>query len=306
MSGIEPIAFVIATKDRPHDLKRTLESLSRQKAAIDQIVVVDGGEVSVEDIAGSFPSLNIRYLVCKPPSAVLQRKAGIGALGLRASLIGFLDDDIVIEPSAVSNMLEFWRDAPADVGGAAFNMMNQPAPFAGGFKKLPVTEALGLYSSRGGRVLASGFHSMIGPVEKDVFVQWLPTGAVLFRRKALEEEPLDEWFKGYSYLEDLDLSYRIGKRYRLAVVAGARYNHFPGASGRGSPVAFGKREILNRLYFVKKHKELSLPRCYLGLHVRIFINLAQGIHEGRWDLMKRAWGNIVGLAISYLSPLRNR
>lgn len=299
------LALIIATKDRPEDLRRTLESLDRQTTAVDQLIVVDGGDIPIEKVVRSFPGLNINYLVCKPPSAARQRNMGFHAVRHEIPLIGYLDDDIVMEPSALSNMLSFWRSAPADVGGAAFNMMNQPPLFAGGLKKLPLTEKLGLYSSWNGQVLPSGFHTMIAFLKEDTFVRWLPTTAVVYRREALTNEALDVWFEGYSYLEDLDLSYRIGKKYWLAVVARARYNHFPGLAGRGSAIAFGKREVLNRLYFVKKNKELSLPRCYLALHFRFLVNLAQGIHEGRWDLMKRAWGNVLGLAVSYISPFKD-
>lgn len=297
-------ALIIATKDRPEDLRRTLESLSLQDTPVEQIIVVDGGEVSVEHVVSLFPRLNIDYLVCRPPSASRQRNAGVNAVRRDIAYIGFLDDDIVLEPSALSHMKEFLRNAPMGIGGAAFNMINQPMLFAGVLKKLPITEKLGLYSSISGQVLPSGFHTMMSFMKEDTSVHWLPTTAVIYRREALTNEAFDEWFEGYSYLEDLDVSYRIGRKFKLFVVSKAQYNHFPGSSGRGSPVEFGKREVLNRLYFVGKNKELSLSRCYLALHFRIVVNLAQGIREGRWDLIKRAWGNILGLAVSFVSPCR--
>lgn len=292
------MAFVIATKDRTEDLCRALESLSIQDMPAEQIIVVDGGDVSVEKVVLSFPTLNIQYLTCRPPSAARQRNVGIRAVGRDVSLIGFLDDDIVLEPSALSNMMAFWRNAEADIGGAAFNLINRPTLFAGSLKKLPLTERLGFYSPRGGRVLDSGFHTMIDFVEEDTVVQWMPTTAVVYRREILVNEVLDEWFKGYSYLEDLEFSYRIGKKYRLVVVSKARYSHFPGAFGRGNPVEFGRREVLNRVYFVRKNRELSLPKCYLALFLRILINIAQAICEFRMELLKRAWGDILGIASS--------
>lgn len=294
-----PIAFIIATKDRPVELHRTLQSISEQFVRPDEIVIVDGGNISTKDIVQSFSDLNIIYHVCKPPSATRQRNLGIEFVGPRIQLIGFLDDDIVLEPSAIANMIEFWQIASPEIGGVAFNLMNQPPLFAGQLKRIPFVEKLGFYSNKCGRVLSSGFHTMIEPRNECQFVQWLPTTAVLFRREVLESVKLDEWYKGYSYLEDLDFSYRIGKRYKLAVAANARYKHFPGSSGRGNPITFGKREVINRLYFVRKNRELSLLKCYTVLHLRILINISQGISEGRWDLVKRAWGNIVGLASSF-------
>jgi hypothetical protein len=135
---------------------------------------------------------------------------------------------------------------------------------------------------------------MVGPTTETVYVRWLGSGASVWRRSVFATEVFDEWFRGYSYLEDLDFSYRVGRRFRLAVVGGAGYEHLPAAEGRGGGWLFGRREALNRLYFVTKYDELSRPRCLLTLSLRIAISLAMALRERKGYYLARAAGTLIG------------
>ena len=290
------IAFVVATKDRPNELRTMLESLSRQTRLPDRVVIVDSSGAPDEAIASEFPSMPVKYIrYTEKPSASGQRNFGLSAVDEGIDLIGFLDDDTEFEPDSLEKMMAFWESAPDDVGGAAFNMVNHPELAASSLKTSRLAERLGLYSRQKGKVLPSGFHTMIGYVTETTFVDWLPTTAVIWRREIFDEHRFDEWFEGYSYLEDLDFSYRVGRKHKLAVVAKARYYHYPAPTGRGSNFIFGKREVLNRLYFCKKYQELSISKCYLALIIRMFISLALAIKEGQSGFVKRVGGNIAGL-----------
>ncbi len=293
-------AFVVATKDRPAELERLLWSLAGQSLLPEQVVIVDGGEPSVRGIVErpAWAGLRIRYERCLPPSATRQRNRGLSLVDPAAIWIGFLDDDAVLAPGAVARMEAFLAGAGADLGGASFNMLNAPQAFAAGLKGLPWVERLGIYSGRPGQVLASGFQVLVGRVDRTLDVRWLGTGASVWRREVFASYAFDEWFGGYSYLEDLDFSYRVGKRYRLAVVAGADYEHIHAPHGRGSGFTFGRREARNRLYFVRKNPELSVARCCLTLVLRIAISLAMAARTGRPYYIGRAFGALIGIVQS--------
>jgi GT2 family glycosyltransferase len=111
----------------------------------------------------------------------------------------------------------------------------------------------------------------------------------------------DEFFETYSYLEDLDFSVSVGRAGRLAVVAEAGFFHFPSAAGRVSARQFGRFEIRNRLYFVRKH-QLSLSRCYLGLLIRMTQSILGGMRSLDLTLWDRALGNAAELVITLASP----
>ncbi len=298
MSAVEnSLAFVVATKDRPGDLGRLLESLAGQTLRPGEIIIVDSGteRLSLEHL-GRFTPGFIRYVDSDEASATKQRNLGLGLAGPEIRMIGFLDDDVILEPTSVERMMEFWRLCPGDVGGASFNLLNHPDLFAAELKSLPLAESLGLYSGTPGRVLPSGFQTMLGPMERTSFVEWLPSTACVWRNEVFSEFVFDEWFTGYSYLEDLDFSYRVARKYRLAVVADAGFYHFPGASGRGSGFQFGAREVRNRLHFVAKHRELSTLKCLLALKVRFAINLVLCVRERNPYYLQRAAGNLAGMS----------
>jgi GT2 family glycosyltransferase len=291
----DKIAFIVATKDRPAELRRMVESLERQSRPPEQVILVDGGELPVQGVAEEFTSLRIEYLRCVPPSGTRQRNEGLKRVLPGITLVGFLDDDVVLEKDALHNMMAFWQQARQEVGGAAFNLINHPPLFASWLKSLPLSERLGLYSREKGVVLPSGFHTMIGHAARTTFVRWLPTTAVTWRKAVFDAFRFDERFQGYSYLEDLDFSYDVGKNFRLAVVADASYHHHPAPTGRGSGYEFGRREVINRIYFVRKHGELSVIRCCAGLMIRMVISLFLASRGETGYYLQRIRGNLAGL-----------
>jgi glycosyltransferase involved in cell wall biosynthesis len=295
------IAFVVATKDRPVELRRLWRSLLAQTRLPDEVIVVDAS-AALSPLPGPAAATPVlRRVTATVASATRQRNLGIDAVGPDIDLIGFLDDDAVLEENAVEEMLRFFDEFGPELGGAAFNMINHPAMDLPELKSTLLVESLGLYARRGGAVTPSGFQTMIGAVEATAWTDWLPSGAAVWRREIFRAHRFDEWYSGYGYLEDLDFSYRVGRVYRLAVVAAARYRHLPAAGGRGSGYTFGLREVLNRVHFVRKYPDLSLAKCRAALCVRLMMNVAWAAKERKRVHLERAWGNAVGLVRSFES-----
>jgi GT2 family glycosyltransferase len=285
------LSLIVATKDRPADLRRLLESLEAQSVIPAEIIVVDGSASPVDRVVGEFQSLPIRYRKHWPPSAAAQRNAGVNACSSLSTLIGFVDDDTTFECDSIKNMLRFWEFAPDELLGAAFNIRNFPHRKSAGLKHSEMAEMLGLYSGKAGCVSKSGWQTVFGEMKEDEYVEWLPTTAVVFRRSVLDQDLFDEAFDTYSYLEDLDLSYTVSRRGKLIVVANAGFFHFPSPSGRITPRQFGRCEVRNRLHFVRKHK-LSLFRCYVALAIRLGMSVSGCIIQRNASELRRAVGNI--------------
>lgn len=290
------LGIIVATKDRPDDLRAMLESLAEQTRRPDQVVVVDASKQPVEEVATAFDeSFTVTYRRHWPPSAAAQRNAGLAALEPQVTLVGFMDDDIVVAPDGLEELISFWDRQDVDLGGAALNEMNGEDRTLAGLKSSRAVSALGLYSGKPGHVAPSGWQSVVDKVDRDQRVEWLHSGASVWRKDVLDEFRFDPFFDGYSYLEDLDFSYTVSRHYSLAVVADARFWHYPSPSGRVSRFNFGFVEVRNRLYFVRKHG-LSTWRCYLGLLLRFGMTLGRTV--GRLDkaAATRAGGNLLALA----------
>lgn len=286
------VAIVIPTIGRYAELRRMLSSLAQQSRPPDEVIVVDEDESS-HTFVQEFPGLRLRTIVL-PGSASAKRNAGFEAARPDITLVGFMDDDIVLESTAIEATVALWESAAAGLGGTSCNYANPPRGIAQGLKGLAAWSRLGLYEGRPGNVARSGFHTRVTALQETTFAQWLPSGATFYGREVLDEFRFDEWFGSYSYLEDLDFSYRIGKRYKLAVVADARFYHYPSEVGRPSAYLFGKKEVLNRLYFVSKHPELSRPLCCLALCIRSLMSVLFGVTHFEADCFKRVAGNLAG------------
>ncbi len=288
------LAIVIPTIGRHAELRRMLASLAAQTRPPEQVLIVGEGE-GMADVALEFPQLAAEFISLPGSSICDARNRGTQAARPECTLVAFMDDDIVLAPQAISALLEFREHAAEDLGGTGCNLVNYPPRDAGRLKALRLTSRLGLYDSSKGTVLRSGIHTMMPGISENTYVQWEPTYAVVYSRRVLKDFWFDEWFVSYSYLEDLDLSYRIGKRYRLAVVADARFYHYPSQVGRPNWYAFGKKEVLNRLHFVSKHRELSRPLCCLALLVRALMSALLGFRKLESSYFKRVAGNFAGM-----------
>jgi GT2 family glycosyltransferase len=268
-----------------------------QSCLPDQVAVVASGSEESRRVVDEFPSLNVQYLHISRPSASRQRNAGLKLVDKEATLVGFLDDDIVLEPDAFEAMLAFWEQAPPDVGGAGFNFRNITAPETERKWKLRPTvwlyNTFMLRNERKGRVLRSGFPTPIYPVSHNTYVDWLESLGFLLRKEVVDQFQFDEFFEGYSYLEFLDYTYRISRKYRLCVVSNACITHY--SSPIKDSYLLGKKQVINRIHFVRKHEELSLPRCYFTLLLQMFFSVAVGILLLDLGYFKRAWGNCAGL-----------
>lgn len=293
------LAMITPTKDRPADLRCMLRSFATQTVKPQQVIVVDAGPASDKGLCAEFTELNLCYLhFTDQPSAAAQRNAGLALLEDDIELVGFFDDDQVLEPDALAVMLTFWHAEQDRVvegktlGGAAFNQLNFLDVRKSMGKRSKLAQTLGLYAAEPGRVAPSGWQSIIGKIEHNLDVEWFGAGYCVIYRPLLAQFQFDPFFTGYSYLEDLDFSYALSRRYRLAVVAGAGFAHFHSPLGRPDQRRFGRMEVVNRRYFVQKHG-LSMKAYHTMITLRFCLTAFKGLRNQQ--SRQRAYGNLIGI-----------
>jgi hypothetical protein len=120
----------------------------------------------------------------------------------------------------------------------------------------------------------------------------------------VNEFKYDEWFQGYSYYEDIDYSYRVGRKYKLIVLAGAKVQHLSPPFKNDRNYEMGKCQVMNRRYFLRKHDHMSLGLFYWATLGLTIANLGEGIALKNPGLFARAWGNIAGLFQSSFGRLQ--
>ena len=109
-----------------------------------------------------------------------------------------------------------------------------------------------------GRMQPSGFPSYVDLPAEEIDVEVICGGNTAYRREVLGEFRWDERFKGYSYMEDDDFSYRVGKVYRLVQTPKALLIHEHVASGRDDAIKRVRMEVRNHALFFSLNMAKSL------------------------------------------------
>ena len=278
------LSIIIPTKDRPKKLLKLIAKLRQYKFFFNEIIIVDSSNRKNKRYIKNKLTLNDPNikLINSKPSISYQRNLGIKKIRKSNNYIMFLDDDISFKNDSFKNMKKFIEKN--DYIGYSFNYFGEnKSNFYDKLKKSKLSKKLGVYDSRIGAVSSSGWHSKIVNVKKDTEVDWLPTSAVIYKSNL--KLNFDNFFSGYSYLEDLDFSFRARKKGKLVIVKKAIYFH-KNFIERES-FEFGKKELINRYYFVKKNK-----LKYLSFFISAIIFLSLNLLKLR---LQRFFGNLLAL-----------
>jgi len=286
------LAMIIPTKNRPHDLRFLLDSISAQDMWPAQIIIVDAGQISCENILKDFEFFDIFYKKTIP-SLTMQRNQGIGLLKENIDVVAFLDDDIILCLGAVKTAVNALRGLP-DTCGVCCNNLSHKRP------KASILEKIFLVASDDvGVVMKSGFQSKICSLDKDYYVRWLIGGATFWKRSVFNDNRFDEWYYGYGHCEDLDFSYKLGKSYKLLALKEAAFTHNIKDIILEHEYYLGRMQVANRVYFVRKYREFSIFLSYWSFTGLLLKNIFVGVVCFKPKYLSRAAGVFSGILVSF-------
>ena len=304
---IIPVAAVIATKDRAATLARTLDSLAAQGVLPAEVVAVDGsvGDDSrrvLENWGAKFASqIAVRWQRAEKLGAAIQRNQGIVAV--TQPVVLFVDDDILFEPECVSRL---WRAMAADpqLGGVNAMITNQQYHPPGRVSRAVFTLLHGRREHSFAGLIIGPAVNLLPEDRSDlpevVPVEWLNTTCTLYRREALPHPPFDSIFTGYSMMEDVTLSVRVGRTWHLANARTARIFHDSQLGAHKADVsALAAMELVNRHYVMTQVLRRDQWRDFLRLFVWEAFQMAVGaaradsrrklpaLWRGKWQAVKK-------------------
>jgi len=242
-----PLSYsvVIATLDRPARLEITLRTLLAQTRLPDKIVIVDASRnnesrARVDALDSPVP---IDYRSVERASSARQRNEG--AARVTTPLIAFVDDDVVLPPALFSRLIApFEAKEGGDVGGVAGRIVGTSHPKPKGVLRCYYRCLAGYdHPTYGARLFGPAINTFPCYEEQSdsgdrnglIESEWLSSTCVLFRRDLFERERFPD-FDGYSFMEDVHLSARIGKTHRLFFDGKALYEH------HSAPTAFKRNK----------------------------------------------------------------
>ena len=265
------LAWLVPTKDRPEHVRGLLASLAAQTVPCGRVLIVATG-TNIAHVVESFRDrLPVEYFHSETPGQIHQRNLGLAQLDARTPLVGFLDDDLVLDPDALERMIECWNAIEPDAAGVGFNIVNAPPYRASWLARLVLGEP------EPGRVLPSGYNTRIDAIARDMRTQWLGGGYTVWKRAVLAEYRQPELKTRWAIGEDIRFSYPVGKRHPLYVCAAARVHLVP-TLDQAPPDAVhryrGRKAALAAFYFATLHPELSRAACIARLTAKC---IAQGL-----------------------------
>jgi hypothetical protein len=283
--------IVIPTRNRIKELTNTLNFLESNKFFFRQIVIIDSSAQEIKEKIKKKVKDYTSYIevIDSEPSTCLQRNIGFKFLK-NDEYIMFLDDDNIFFSDALLKMQIFLKNNN-NFSGVAFNQIYnvRKKNILDKLKNNYVFNKLSIYSSEIGGFSNSGWQSKFVNFSEDKIVQWLPTRAVIYKSNKINNVRFDTKLGIYGYLEDLDFSLKLKKMGNLMVCSDAKYTHDQFITRPG--YQFGKKEVRNRYYIVKKHK-LNKSLFFLTLSFRMLLTLKEGIF-GNYNSFKRLAGNLV-------------
>jgi glycosyltransferase involved in cell wall biosynthesis len=212
-------AFIIPTRNRPDKVRNLLQSFVCQMTC-GRIIIVDSGDSIISVIEEYKDILPLEYYCSPIAGQIAQRNYGISLLDDRTPLVGCLDDDIVLMPSALEAMCSFWNNAPFETAGVGFNIINQGEISVGLLRRFTMQT-----SCVKGKVLRSGTSSDYHGTSVDLRISWLCGGASMWQLGILKNFPHEPINVRWAIGEDLIFSYPIGKLFPLYACAAAQVRH---------------------------------------------------------------------------------
>lgn len=233
----QSISAIIATVGRPEMLRLCLESLAQQTVRVSEVLVVHCGDDAetfavTQDTRWHEAGMEVRYFHYQERNCAQQRNFAVERATYDNLLL--IDDDVEVDPQWVEELFKpIWSDP--NVGATMGNLINQPMAtptlFWRIYRIVMYGRVKGLEPGRLiGAALPNGF-----PTAAQTLIpcEWIGGGASALRREAFESVGgFASFFTGSSPGEDLDLGYRLSRKWKVYYVPSAKCIHHQSPSGR--------------------------------------------------------------------------
>lgn len=251
--GSPTVSVIISTRNRPRDLGSLLATLLEQITPPLQVIVVDDSEGFgsfdvVQDVESEFSPLGCELIYLRGSRGGSAAARNLGASSAKGDVVLFLDDDILLDDNVISEMTGFLQENPLALGVQpslpAFALFWRNSSFGLRLENQVGRLTMATYHEKDKlSVRMSGAEIFPARITKVIPVQRLMGCSFCLRRHLLREFHFDVRMRNWGPYSDLDLTYRIFKRYpgSLFAIPSANVVH------THSAVARPPSRIVNRL-----------------------------------------------------------
>jgi glycosyltransferase involved in cell wall biosynthesis len=210
------ISVIIPTYNRTKELRDALCSLLKQTISAEEVIIVDDSDDDrikklISDLKNIFKNkdMTLKYIRNKREKSLTIAR-NIGIENSAGDIILFLDDDVILDENYIEEILKVYEEHPSAFGVQGHITNIKVSKFWNMISKI-----LFRYHLKKNKcdVLPSAYNTYPHILTKVISCQWLSGSNCSYKREILEPFKFDENLKKYSSGEDLNLSYRIFKKY---------------------------------------------------------------------------------------------
>lgn len=231
------ISIIIVTYNRPNELKRNFEHLVKLKTLPREIIIVDQSEnKNTQQLCLRYKKKIpiIKYLHQTKPSIPMAKNLGVQKSSDRAKILLFLDDDAFVAPPYLDEILSYYNSLDDPNGIFGFNYAK--------FGNKDLSNIFENFKFQIGKSVRKIF--LLGYVGDNIFgvtspyganstfainapvrAEWFPGTNPSYKKEILKKIKFDENFFWWALGEDVDISYRINKKYGNLYVVPASISH---------------------------------------------------------------------------------
>jgi len=249
------VSVVVCTKDRPLELISCICSILKQDYPFLEIIIIDASsnKEALNILFQEIPDKDrflIKYIHSK---AHYSYQKNIGIKQSTGDIVLFIDDDVEIKDNFIRNIIKVFKyNAYKRVGGVTGCDIS--------VKRIPklslrnLTRTLFFLNNYGnGRFRLSRLHTSPVGLRGIRKTDFLPGAYTAYRKEVLIEVGLlDENFEGHSPFEDVDLSYRVSRKYLNYYTEYAKCIHKASLKSRLSIDKYNERILGSYRYYFNK------------------------------------------------------
>lgn len=306
-------SIVIPTFNRDEDLKELLYSILRQTKLPKEVIVVDDSDNYkttdlTKQMRNDFLNREIALEYVRPhrKTKSISLARNLGAMQCATEVTLFLDDDVILDKEYVKEILKVYEKHPnaLGVGGYITNSREYVSNVRGLLSNL-LSKMFFLFHREEDRcrVLRSGYITYPYSMNGEINCEWLSGTNSSYRTEVLKNFQMDENLKEFSLFEDVDISYRIHKRYpnSLYMTPHAKVIHKASPLARRDVRSLIYFEITYHTYFFHKNiKQTLLNRMYF-----LWSRFGQFITTCLFACTRKRLRTIIFLIGSYIYTLKH-
>lgn len=268
------ISVIVPTKGRGNKILKCIDSILNQTLLPNEIIIVDSSKnVNLDAVLKrKFPLVHPK-IVYIHSGVCLAAARNLGVQHSSGDIVFFFDDDVVLDKNYMKEVVKiFLNDKERKIGGVMGNITNirRDASSLGAM----LNRLFFLSHFGNGKNTFSGLPTFVHGEGKVIRTDFLSGCMMAYRREVLREFVFDEKLGkigGYCYLEDVDFSYRVSRKYTLLYTPFAKLEHHPSWLRMigDNQMMKNRQFIFNHFYLFKKNSPKHLLNVF-AFYVSVF------------------------------------